>query len=63
MGPNEHVRVLAVLERFRDLPMDYADATLVVPGEVRRVTAVATIDAQDFSAYRLPSGKPLRLVF
>ena len=54
---------LATLERYADLPMDYADATLVVLGEMLRVALIATIDVNDFSAYRQSNGKPLKLVF
>ncbi len=43
--------------------MDYADATLVVLAEMQRVTAIATIDVNDFTAYRLSNGKAFRLVF
>lgn len=56
-------RIVATLERYADLPMDYADATLVVLGELLHVTAIATIDVNDFSAYRAANGKALKLVF
>jgi predicted nucleic acid-binding protein len=57
------LRVLAVLERYADLPMDYADATLVVVAETQRIAHIATIDVNDFSTYRLANGKALKLVF
>ena len=56
-------RVRELLEEYADLPMDYADATLVVLGDLLRVTSIATIDVNDFSAYRLANGKALKLVF
>ena len=56
-------RVRELLEEYADLPMDYADATLVVLGGMLRVTSIATIDVNDFSAYRLANGKALKLVF
>lgn len=56
-------RIVATLERYADLPMDYADATLVVLGEMLRVASIATIDVNDFSAYRQANGKALKLVF
>ena len=56
-------RILATLERYADLPMDYADATLLVLGEIEKAVTVATIDVNDFSVYRLANGKALRLVF
>jgi uncharacterized protein len=59
----DQARVLATLERFSDLQMDYADATLVVLGERQKVNRIATIDVNDFTAYRSSSGKSFRLVF
>ncbi|MFM9970823.1 MAG: type II toxin-antitoxin system VapC family toxin [Burkholderiales bacterium] len=58
-----HARILAALERFADMEMDYADATLLVLGEIEKVTAIATIDVNDFTAYRMSNGKGFRLVF
>lgn len=43
--------------------MDYADASLLVLGEIENAEAVATIDVNDFSAYRMANGKALTLVF
>ncbi len=56
-------RILTMLERCADLPMDYADATLLVLGEMEKTAAVSTIDVNDFSVYRLANGKALTLVF
>jgi uncharacterized protein len=63
MAGVDHGRVLAVLEKYRELRLDYADATLVVLAEDRGVRAIATIDVKDFSACRLSNGRSLRLVF
>ena len=63
LGAEGPARVLTILERYADLPMDYADATLIVLAETRRITAIATIDVRDFSIYRLSNGKALKLVF
>ena len=62
-GTQGQVRIAATLERYSDLPMDYADATLVVLGDMLRVTSIATIDVNDFSVYRLANRKALKLVF
>ena len=56
-------RIVTVLERYQDLPMDYADATLLVLGEIEKVSSVATIDVSDFSVYRMTNGKAMSLVF
>ena len=46
-------------EKYRDLPMDLADASLLWIAEQTGITDILTIDLRDFSAYRLPSGKAL----
>lgn len=56
-------RILALLERYADVPMDYADATLMALAEIEKLSAIATIDVGDFSAYRLSNGKALKLIF
>ena len=55
--------IISVLERYRDLPMDYADATLFALGQIEKVHSVATIDVRDFSVYRMSNGKAMKLVF
>ena len=52
-----------MLERYADLPMDYADATLLALAEATKLDRIATIDIGDFSVYRLGSGAKLKLVF
>jgi predicted nucleic acid-binding protein len=54
-------RMPALMERYRDLPMDLADASLVALAEEQRQRRVFTLDA-DFRIYRLPSGQPFELV-
>jgi len=57
-------RAAALMQRFADLPMDFADATLVVLAEQLDTTTVFTLDRRDFTVYRagrrtfriLPSG-------
>ena len=46
-------------EKYRDLPMDLADASLLWIAEQTGITDILTIDLRDFSAYRLPNGKAL----
>ena len=56
-------RIFSALERYADIPMDYADATLLALAETENVGAIATVDVNDFSAYRLNNGRALKLVF
>lgn len=54
-------RAAALMERYRDVPMDYADASLVALGEELATDAVFTLDHRGFSAYRLGRRRPFRL--
>jgi uncharacterized protein len=46
-------RVAALMKKYEDLPMDFADATLVVLAERLRTSWIFTLDRQDFSVYRI----------
>ena len=50
------------MEKYHDLPMDYADPTLVALGEELGTNRVFTLDARGFSAYRLDGRKAFQLV-
>ena len=52
----------ALMEKYADTPMDYADATLVLLAETLGVLDVLTLDRRGFSIYRTRNRKPLRLV-
>ena len=45
-------RILALMEKYEDLPMDFADACLVTMSEEERDSLVVTLDRADFSVYR-----------
>ena len=55
-------RVSVLMEKYRNVPMDYADATLVALGEELGTDMVFTLDRRGFSAYRLNQRKPFQLV-
>jgi predicted nucleic acid-binding protein len=55
-------RVRKLLDKYADLPMDFADATLVALGEELDCTSVFTTDRTDFSVYRLKGRKPFRIL-
>lgn len=51
--------IAALMEKYDDLPMDLADASLVwLAGELG-LSEVITLDETDFGIYRLPGGKRL----
>ena len=45
-------RIRDLMHKYRDLPMDLADAALVRVAERERIARVFTIDRRDFSVYR-----------
>ena len=55
-------RVSVLMEKYRNVPMDYADATLVALGEELGADQVFTLDRHGFSAYRLLQRKAFQLV-
>jgi predicted nucleic acid-binding protein len=55
---HEMGRVRALMSRYRDLPMDFADATLVHVAERENLRRIFTLDRRDFSVYRVgPRGR------
>ena len=54
--------VVALMTKYRDTPMDFADATLVLLAEELGVTEILTLDRRGFSTYRTARGKGFRLV-
>lgn len=55
-------RLIALLEKYGDLPMDLADASLVLLAQKAGVHQIMTLDRRDFLAYRLPGNKRFELV-
>jgi len=55
-------RVAALMEKYRNVPMDFADATLVALGEELETDLVFTLDRRGFSTYRLNRRKPFRVI-
>lgn len=48
-------RMRELMSKYRDLPMDLADAALVRVAERERIRRVFTLDRRDFQVYR-PAG-------
>lgn len=45
-------RMRELMEKYADLPMDLADASIVVLSEIHKAKTVFTLDRNDFSVYR-----------
>ena len=48
-------RMRHLMRKYRDLPMDLADAALVAVAERERISRIFTLDRRDFEIYR-PAG-------
>lgn len=51
-----HEHAVRLMQRHRDVPMDYADATLVVVADALRIDTVFTMDRRGFRTYRRAAG-------
>jgi uncharacterized protein len=51
-----HEHAARLMNRYRDVPMDYADATLVVVADALKLGTVLTTDRRGFRAYRRATG-------
>ncbi len=56
------IRMIELSEKFTDVPMDLADATLIVASEAKGISKITSIDS-DFYVYRDIRNKYLTNVF
>lgn len=54
-------RGLELMEKYKNVPMDFADVTLVVLAEEMGITEIFTLDVKGFSIYRMHGRKAFRL--
>lgn len=55
-------RLHELMDKYADLSMDFADATLVVACETLNISHVLTTDARDFSIYRPKHCKQFKIL-
>ena len=53
-------RVLQLMQKYRDLPMDLADASLVILAETLDSGRILSTDRRDFHAYRWKNRRPFQ---
>lgn len=51
-----------MMKKYHDLPMDFADASLVVVADTEHISTIFTLDHKDFSVYRSRGGKRFSLI-
>ena len=52
----------ALMARYRDRPMDFADATLVYLARRESLSTILTVDHGDFETYRIEGRKKFRVL-
>jgi predicted nucleic acid-binding protein len=52
LGPADFPRMRELMRKYRDLPMDLADASLIRVAEREKIRRVFTLDRRDFELYR-----------
>ena len=57
-----HEQAVRLMRRYGTLPMDYADATLVIVADMTRSSTVFTLDRRGFTTYRRGSGDALKIL-
>jgi len=55
-------RGLELMEKYKDIPMDFADATLVVLAEEIGISEIFTLDLRGFGTYRILSKKTFKIL-
>ncbi len=54
-------RAMEFMEKYKDFPMDFADATLVVLAEEMGISEIFSLDTKGFSAYRIHGKKTFKI--
>jgi predicted nucleic acid-binding protein len=63
LSPPPHLHhAVDLMERYTNLPMDFADATLLLLAEGLGAEDLLTLDRRGFAAFRTRDGRALRLV-
>ena len=60
--PTQVHEAVGLMSRYSDIPMDFADATLVLLGDAMGTTDILTLDRRGFSTYRTAKGKTFHIV-
>lgn len=60
MPANELGNVIRLIGKYRDRPMDLADASMIWLAGQSGVRDILSVDSSDFAVFRTPQGKPFR---
>lgn len=62
LGDRDLPDLMALMRRYHDRPMDFADATLVQIAERESLSTIFTVDHDDFETYRIGGRKRFRIL-
>jgi uncharacterized protein len=62
INQNDMPRLLELTGKYADLPMDFADATLVITAEKTGIREIISLD-RDFDIYRLPGKEQIHNIY
>jgi predicted nucleic acid-binding protein len=62
LGTNDAKPIASIMKKYRDIRIQLADAALVHLAARDGLDTIFTLDQRDFSVYRLPRGRTLRLL-
>jgi predicted nucleic acid-binding protein len=62
IGQHDMPHIVDLTDKYADLPMDFADATLVVTAEKTGIREIISLD-KDFDIYRLPGKEKIRNLY
>jgi predicted nucleic acid-binding protein len=62
INQNDLPRIVELTGKYADLPMDFADATLVVTAEKTGIREIISLD-RDFDIYRLPGREKIQNMY
>jgi predicted nucleic acid-binding protein len=60
-GGNDMKRIKELMKKYKDVPMDFADASLVYAAEKLKINEVVTID-KNFLIYRIGGRKKFKII-
>ena len=57
MSPEDFLAISNLMQKYRDCPMDFGDATLVILSGRLKTRQIVTLDHHDFDIYRTSRGQ------
>jgi len=62
IGASDLPPIRALINKYNDQPMDFADATLVHVANREGLKEIFTLDRRDFSIYKMKQNRPFKVV-